>query len=739
MEGQPVSRRLFGRKPRMNEISFGAADCGYVCVAALLARWGVPASSADVKRHGGTTARGLTLRGLRQVMAACGLATNATLFDTASAANFPVPGILLLKRGHYVLLHGRRGDEFEAYYPEGGWRRVPRKRLARDTAGLGLEVIGFDRSSAPRGRDPAFSSDPVVKGFAGAFANRTGVAAGTLIAGSQAASLALPLLVMTSVNTTQLGLGSGTAGWAALAFLLISLTSAAISLMADLANLAVHRLATERVSRRTFDHLLSRPTSWFEEVGANGLQGVLGSVDAQVAVIVRAVTVVGAFAVTFIGGIAALLFVSPWLMIPGLVGLALSIAIEQLLTRRQVDVTFEYLDAQQRKRLFVGDVLSQLPMVARYDGIGTARARFGRLVRLAFRADRALKTLQSLKGSSTSLMRGLENLVFVCLSAYLMAKDNFSLGLFVAVGVYKDLLAQSLYTLFQYAQQYRSLHPHRRLTAELFQGDPAAPPSRLLVTLGRVELEDVWFRYGTLDPYLMEGASASFAPGSCTVVTGPSGTGKSTLLKLAAGVFAPSRGRVLVDGQEVSGPAIGLAAVFQSDRLITESIRENIRFFRPGIGDTEIYAALKEVCLHDFVVSLPMRLDTVVGEGAGGLSGGQRQKVLLARALVGNPRVIILDEATSNIDAEGEAEIIRAVKARGATVIMVAHRPEVLAFADAHYAMAGRSVRRVGERPSPAGPGGVDGRGGALALAGVAVGTVAGLGSGGCSGPQGGP
>lgn len=199
---------------------------------------------------------------------------------------------------------------------------------------------------------------------------------------------------------------------------------------------------------------------------------------------------------------------------------------------------------------------------------------------------------------------------------------------------------------------------------------------------GDLTLSNISFRYGTLDSWVLNDVSLHAKAGECIVVKGPSGAGKTTLIKLICGAATPSGGEVLIDGLPVISGIKKLGAVLQTDRLITDSIRENVLLFRGDVNDDDIYAALKVVGLDEFVRGLPMQLNTGVGEGMTGLSGGQRQRILLARALIGLPKLLVFDEATSSLDVEGEAEILRNLRELGVTLILCSHRPEVWKFAD---------------------------------------------------------
>jgi ABC-type bacteriocin/lantibiotic exporter with double-glycine peptidase domain len=299
--------------------------------------------------------------------------------------------------------------------------------------------------------------------------------------------------------------------------------------------------------------------------------------------------------------------------------------------------------------------------------------------------------VQSLRGWRTALgglAKSGDTLFFVMLSAAFMGAGQFTIGAFVAIGAYKDLLANSAGSLLQLALQRQSQKVHELQAAALltstgWKADPIGE-----VTRGEVNLTNVSFRYGSLDRPVLSEVSIHAKAGACTVIRGPSGTGKSTLAKIMVGALTPTAGSVLIDGKPLARSMSGMAAVLQGDRLIGGTIRDNIALFRRGAGDSAIFEALKRAAVDDFVLSLPMGLNTFVAEGVGGLSGGQRQRLLIARALLQNPRLLILDEATSSLEVEIEAKILEALARSGTTTILIAHRPEVWRLADKIYTMA---------------------------------------------------
>lgn len=213
------------------------------------------------------------------------------------------------------------------------------------------------------------------------------------------------------------------------------------------------------------------------------------------------------------------------------------------------------------------------------------------------------------------------------------------------------------------------------------------PPFRGLT--GPIRFEDVAFSYGEgLGPALV-GLNFEIPPGKITAVVGPSGSGKSTLIKLLLRFYAPSRGRIYMGPTPLASLDIrswrgGLALVSQDVYLFSGTLRENIAYGNLEATDAEIEAAAEAADAHAFITRLPLGYDTPVGEGGVLLSGGERQRVALARAMVRNPEILILDEATSELDTLSEATVHRALKVfcRGRMVIAVAHRVSTVRLAD---------------------------------------------------------
>jgi ATP-binding cassette subfamily B protein len=219
---------------------------------------------------------------------------------------------------------------------------------------------------------------------------------------------------------------------------------------------------------------------------------------------------------------------------------------------------------------------------------------------------------------------------------------------------------------------------------------------------GDVRLEDVCFRYGPDAPWTLEGVTAEIPSGTRTALVGETGSGKTTLAYLVARLYEPQRGRVEIDGVDIRDMTLASLAttvglVSQETYLFHASIRENLRFARPEAGDEEIENAARAAQIHELISSLPDGYDTPVGERGYRFSGGERQRMAIARTVLRNPHVLILDEATSALDTETERAVQQALDdlSRGRTTIAIAHRLSTIRDADQILVLdSGRIVER---------------------------------------------
>jgi len=217
----------------------------------------------------------------------------------------------------------------------------------------------------------------------------------------------------------------------------------------------------------------------------------------------------------------------------------------------------------------------------------------------------------------------------------------------------------------------------------------AAEPRLFAPDIGAVRFEGVTFRYESADRPLYEGLSLEIRPGERVALVGPTGSGKSTFVKLLQRLYDLQDGRILIDGQDIAAVRQqdlrrAIAVVPQDPALFHRSIAENIGYARPDATMDEIMLAARRARAHDFIAALPKGYETLVGERGVKLSGGERQRVAIARAFLADAPILVLDEATSSLDVETEVQVQAATEElmAGRTTIVIAHRLSTIRTAD---------------------------------------------------------
>lgn len=324
------------------------------------------------------------------------------------------------------------------------------------------------------------------------------------------------------------------------------------------------------------------------------------------------------------------------------------------------------------------EYLQGIRVMKAYNLLGS---RFTRLRDAFLNLKRAAIRQEALLGPfvllSISIVRAGLTLMVVC-GAYLLLKgqlDVLTFVMFLIVGsrVF-DPLTSALTNFTEF--RYFSIAGGRILS---LMKEPEQTGTRQAPESGDITFEHASFAYQ--DKQVLHDICCQFPKNTLTALVGPSGSGKSTLMKLCARFYDPQQGRVMYNGVpmnqcEPESLMRHVSMVFQDVYLFQDTIRNNIRFGKSNTTDAEIEETARQACCHDFIMRLPQGYDTMVGEGGCTLSGGEKQRLSIARAILKNAPVILLDEATASLDPENEVSVQRAIDTliKGRTVIVIAHR-----------------------------------------------------------------
>jgi len=524
------------------------------------------------------------------------------------------------------------------------------------------------------------------------------VAALLLLASAKAANVLVPIAYARAVDALAPQSGAGAVVAVPVALLvgygLLRVMASALGELRNAVFAKVQARAGRRVALDVFRHLhalsmrfhMDRATGGLSRVIERGVRGIATSLNFLLFNIIPTIVEILFVAVILWWMFAASFALTMLGTIIGYVAFTLIFTNWRLRFRRQMNQTDEEANTKAVDSLLNYETVKYFGNEAhesrRYDESMT------RYESAYVKSETTLNMLNA--GQATIMAVGLT--ITMLLAGRGIADGSMSIGDLVMVNTYLIQLYQPLNILgFAYREIKQGLTDMEQMfalldvPAEVRDAPNAAP---LALGAGEIRFEDVRFGYRS-DREILKGISFTVPPGRMLAIVGPTGAGKSTISRLLFRFYDVTGGRVLVDGQDVRGltqhslrAAIGV--VPQDTVLFNDTIRYNIAYGRPGASDAEIENAARLAQVHDFVTRLPDGYATRVGERGLKLSGGEKQRVAIARTILKDPRLLILDEATSALDTRTEQEIQAALRdvARNRTTLVIAHRLSTVVEAD---------------------------------------------------------
>ena len=313
--------------------------------------------------------------------------------------------------------------------------------------------------------------------------------------------------------------------------------------------------------------------------------------------------------------------------------------------------------------------------------------------------------IANVAGNSVMLVSKLVTVGILWIGAKQVLEGELTVGQLIAFNMLAGQVASPIIRLAQLWNDFQQVGISMARLGDILNTptEVAGNRTRLPKLAGAIEFDQVSFRYRPDAADVLRAVKLSVAPGEVIGIVGRSGSGKSTLTKLAQRLYVPDRGRVLVDGQDIAIVDTAslrhqIGVVLQENVLFNRSVRDNIALANPAYPIEAIMAAANLAGAHEFICELAEGYDTMVGEHGANLSGGQRQRIAIARALLGDPRVLIFDEATSALDYESEKIIQDNMRliCQGRTVLIIAHRLSAVRDANRIVVMERGEIVEVG-------------------------------------------
>ena len=488
-----------------------------------------------------------------------------------------------------------------------------------------------------------------------------------------------------------------------IAFSMVVVVSLITSILRDLIGLHIQSHLNIQWSSGLFSHLIRLPISWFEKrhigdvVSRFGSQGEIQSfiTSTFVSVVLDGLMVTTTLIMMYV--------YSPKLTLITIISILIYGLLRWVFYRPFKRNSEEFITAAAKEDSFFLEGVRSIQAI-RLNGHEDKRKNewlslYSDVVNLGIKG-----SLWSLGFSSVNtIVLGVENMLIIYFAANFVMDGLFSIGMMMAFITYKSQFSSRVSGLIDSLVSFKMLDIHlSRLSDIALESQEANRKGLGLIreVIGRIELENISFRYGEKSPVLFSNVNIVIEFGKKIAITGVSGSGKTTLLKIILGLLEPTSGRVLFDGVDIR--KIGLVkyreligSVMQNDSLLTGTIAENISFFDEVHDPFKIEQSCKLASIHDEIEALPMAYQTLIGDMGVQLSGGQVQRVLLARAVYQQPCVLVLDEATSNLDINNEHRVNTGINQLLVTRIIVTHRESTLKYVDTVYCLDKHGLERV--------------------------------------------
>ncbi|MEV4939524.1 NHLP family bacteriocin export ABC transporter peptidase/permease/ATPase subunit [Streptomyces zaomyceticus] len=662
-----------------------AVECGAAALAMVLAHYGRFVALEELRIACGVSRDGSRASNLLKAARSYGLQAKGMQMDLAALADVAAPAVLFWEFNHYVVYEGmgRRLGRRGVYVndPGKGRRFVPMDEF--DTSFTGI-VLTFEPG-------PGFRRGGRRPGVMAALPARLRGTSGTMAAAVVSSLLLVvvgawvPALSRTYIDMFLIGNRTSLLGvlFAAMATALV-LTATLTALQQ--ANLLRGRIISSTLgSARFLRHLLRLPLAFYAQRNPADLVQRLQSNDAVAETLARDLAAAGVDAVVVLLYAVLLWTYDPQLTVVGvLIALLNVVALRVVIRLRATDT--QKLRAESAR--LTNTSYSGLQLIETMKATGGENGFFRRW---AGQHATTLDVQQRLGVPSAWLavvaptLAALNSALILMIGGLRAVEGHLSVGLLVAFQALVTGFTAPITRLNGVAGRIQDFAADvaRLKDVENFPVDPVhtrrEPPGRTRRLQGRVELEAVTFGYSPLDAPLLKDFSLSVGPGQQVALVGGSGSGKSTVSRLISGLYAPWEGAVRIDGMRLEDiPRSALAAsvsfVDQDVFLFEGTVRDNVALWDPSVPDEDVVAALEDAAVYDVIARRPGGIHSRVEQDGRNFSGGQRQRLEIARALVRRPSVMVLDEVTSALDAATEEVVIDNLRRRGCACVVIAHR-----------------------------------------------------------------
>ncbi|MCF4008457.1 peptidase domain-containing ABC transporter [Rheinheimera sp. UJ63] len=676
-----------------------AAECGLACMAMIANHHGHQLDLTTLRNRYSVSFKGANLQQLMVLANQLGLAGRALKLELEDLAKLKTPCILHWEMNHFVVLRKVHRNGISIFDPAMGERRLSLKEVDKAFTGIALELTPTTEFS---------QVDERVKLKLTAFWQK---AAGLWPSLSRLfiLSLLLQLFLLASPYYTQLVVDEVLISHdkpllivLALGFGLLVLIQVVTQTLRGWVVLHLGSVLSVQMATNLMRHLLHLPLSYFDKRHMGDVVSRFGSLHAVRELFTNSLVEGVIDGIMALAVLIMMYLYSPKLALVVVIAVMLYAAIRFLLYRPLHQLTETSIMASAKEQTNFMESVRGMQSIKLFgqqsQRLNVWQNRYADAINQNYRLGKWQLGWQS----TNHLLFGVENVLVVYLAALTVMSGDMTVGMLFAFIAYKSQFTNRTAALIDKLIEIKMtrLHLDRLADIALTEQEREGLTNPYRTISGNLTLTDLQFRYASNEPWLFNQLNLTVEAGANIAIIGPSGTGKTTLMKLMLGLLTAESGKVLVDGIEITQLGLRhyrsqIAAVMQDDQLLSGSLAENISFFDPELNMQQVHEAAQLAGIHHDISAMPMGYNSLVGDMGSSLSGGQKQRVLLARALYRKPKILFMDEATSHLDVQLEHYVNQAIKQLNMTRIIIAHRPETILNAAQIYLLQNGQLQEI--------------------------------------------
>jgi ABC-type bacteriocin/lantibiotic exporter with double-glycine peptidase domain len=672
------------------QLQMSQVECGAACLAMILSYHGRATRVAECRDVCGAGRDGLTAHSIAEAARGYGLHVKGYSIEPAMCRALTVPAILHWGFNHFVVLERWTPRHVDIVDPGVGRRRLTPAEFDAGFTGVVLVLEPGAEFVRSRARGGAHWSSALLRltRVPGVHVFLLQILLASLVL--QGLGLGLPLLTALLLDVVLPGRALDTLGLLGIGMAVIVVTQWLTTYLRGLLLAHLQQRVDVHLMRGFFEHLLSLPFRFFAQRSTGDLLMRLGS-NATIRELVTGETISAGLDGCLVVGYVVVLLTHDVVLAGLAAGLGCLQGILLLSTaRRAHGLTQRLLMAQADAQANLFETLRGIATVKASGGEPRAIERWSKLLTAELNVTVKRNQLSALITASISALRLLMPLLLLWVGAQRVLDGSLSVGSMLALNALAVAFLGPMASLIGSAQQLQLARAHLERIGDVLEATPEQVQSEVPDAprlSGRIELRHVSFRYDANGPWVLRDVSLTIEAGQKVALVGTTGSGKSTLGMLLLGLYQPTEGEILYDGQPLSrfnfrSLRRQIGVVLQEPVLFSDTIRRNVAFNAPDLSLDHLIDAVYLACIEDDINAMPMGWETQVAEGGGGLSGGQIQRLALARALAPSPSILLLDEATSHLDVLTESRVDHNLSRLACTRIVIAHRLSTIRNAD---------------------------------------------------------